>query len=575
MHILPDTPLASPTPSRPVSSGSSAVDDLPGHQRIAAGYTESGGAKRTSRSKTSYVCARPARPIDSKLHLRPKVLLQLHQLIPSQRPKPTYELVPFSLLPPRSTRRLAQTFNTRERLGPHDLLVVKAQAYGSADEETPPDDDWASSEVVGVISPAKGDKSTEICMDDGSSRWEVTDMPNGGFEFSTTDDHGLMLKARWVLKPAHSRRVSSMSASSPLTSTFPSGQDDKKYTFSTISLNSRRHPIIATMTRSRIDVMDSYTMPSAASPHTPALTPASDVESFISNEQVPITTDDALRRLILVTGSWIASQSSNTVQSSSHSTETSSILRTCNSRSSSPTSTIDDNRRTLPRLLRTGRERLPRSTSFTESSPTPVSLQGTMNTSPKQIKTRSRRANSTGTANLSTSGSMRKRYGLAFEGEALPETEEERLVKRSIELLRIKELALPPTIERLSSETTVIAVPPRIVIPTPSETSPAPLLSPPLLSPPTPDPERSRKAQSAYEPVKTAGLWDSGVTERPGLKSRPTSMSVILEKKKKQDRKQSKDKLKVDASDYGSLKKRGSLAKFKSSLKSLFRREKP
>jgi hypothetical protein len=169
---------------------------------------------------------------------------------------------------------------------------------------------------------------------------------------------------------------------------------------------------------------------------------------------------------------------------------------------------------------------------------------------------------------------MRKRYGLAFEGEALPETEEERLVKRSIELLRIKELALPPTIERLSSETTVIAVPPRIVIPTPSETSPAPLLSPPLLSPPTPDPERSRKAQSAYEPVKTAGLWDSGVTERPGLKSRPTSMSVILEKKKKQDRKQSKDKLKIDASDYGSLKKRGSLAKFKSSLKSLFRREK-
>jgi hypothetical protein len=169
MHILPDTPLASPTPSRPVSSGSSAVDDLPGHQRIAAGYTESGGAKRTSRSKTSYVCARPARPIDSKLHLRPKVLLQLHQLIPSQRPKPTYELVPFSLLPPRSTRRLAQTFNTRERLGPHDLLVVKAQAYGSADEETPPDDDWASSEVVGVISPAKGDKSTEICID-GRSR---------------------------------------------------------------------------------------------------------------------------------------------------------------------------------------------------------------------------------------------------------------------------------------------------------------------------------------------------------------------------------------------------------------------
>jgi hypothetical protein len=454
------------------------------------------------------------------------------------------------------------------------LLVVKAQVYASADEETQSDGDWASREVVGVITPAKGDKRTEICMDDGSSRWEVTDMPNGGFEFNTMDDHGLTLKARWVLKPAHSRRVSSMSASSPLTSTFPSGQDDKKYTFSTMSDSSRRHPIIATMTRSRIDVMDSYTIPSATSLHTPALTPASDVESFISNHQVPITTDDALRRLILVTGSWIASQSFNAIHSSSHSTETSSILRACNSRSSSPASTIDDNRRSLPRLLRSGRDRLPRSTSFTEPSPTPVSTQGTMNISPKQMKSRSRRANSTGTANLSTSGSMRRRYGLAFEGEALPETEEERQVKRSIELLRIKELALPPTMERLSSETTVTVVPPPIVVPTSSETLPAPLLSSPVLSSPNPEAERSRKTQSAYEPVKTAGLWDSGVTERPGLKSRPTSMSVILDKKKKQDRKQSKDKLKADASDYGSIKKRHSFARFKSSLKGLFRREK-
>ncbi|KAH4131094.1 hypothetical protein HBI24_020170 [Parastagonospora nodorum] len=525
INRLPDTPLASPTFSRPVSSGSNAsADPRPGHVRIASGCTES-LKKRNPRPRTSYVCARPVRPTDSKLHLRPKVLLQLHQLIPSQRPKPTYELIPFSLLPPRSTRRLARTFNTSARLGPHDLLVVKAEPYGSVEGTQSEHDHWNEREVVGVICPAKGDKNTEICMDDGSSRWDVSDLPNGGFEFNTTDDHGLPLKARWVLKPAHSRRVSSTSAYSQHSQTLPQGQEDKKYTFSTISDNSRRHPIIATLTRSRIDVMDSYTIPPTSLP-TPALTPASDVESFISSEQAPIVTNDTLRRLILVTGSWIASQNATTTQSSSFCAETASLFSASHSRSTSPTSTIG----------RPSGKRLPRSASFTEPSVAP-------NSSPKQ-KPHSRRANSTGTANMS--GSMRQRYGLAFEGETLCETEEERQNKRSVELLRIRELALPPTIEL------------------------------PSVEPPT---ERSRKTQSAFEPLKTAGLWDSGVAEeRPGrLKPRPTSLSVILDKQKRQDRKRerSKDKsLRVESSDYGSLIKRRDWARIKSSLRGLFKRDK-
>ena len=602
------TPSVTPSPSRPTSSGSSAAAvEKP--------------KKRAARSRTSYICARPPKPVDclsTKLHLRPKVLLQLHQIIPSQRPKPTYEIIPFSLLPPRSTRRLARTFNTRERLGPNDLLVVKAETYGSHDGETKSDDDsWGSREVVGVICPAKSDKeTTEICMDDGMSRWEVTDMPNGGFEFNATDEHGLTLKARWVLKPAHSRRVSGMSASSQLSPTFPPGHDEKKYTFSTISANSRRHPIIATMTRGRIDIMDSYSMPSATSPPTPgslmqspALTPGSiDMDSFISNDQLPVHTNDALRRFILVTAVWVASQnfcsSSTANQPSTPSLEISNTFRISNSRtvsmsfldsprSASPASTVDnENHRSFPRLLRTGMERLPRSTSFTESSPSPVSTKAPPSASPRQ-KTRSRRANSTGNANLhSMSGSMRRRYGLAFEDQALPESEEERQTKRSVELLRIKELALPTTIERTSSESptrdttrrsTGATVPSPIAIPPASNITP-PILSPSLLSPPLPDPDRARKTQSAYNPITTAGLWDSGVTERPGFKSRPTSMFVLNEKKKKQDRKRERSKSKEDKKyerdrlkddkDYVSLKKHGDWHKFKTSLRGLFRREK-
>jgi hypothetical protein len=186
------------------------------------------------------------------------------------------------------------------------------------------------------------------------------------------------------------------------------------------------------------------------------------------------------------------------------------------------------------------------------------------------------------------SGSMRKRYGFAFENQALPESEEERQVKRSVEILRIKELALP-TPERSSSEApsaepasrpTVVAIPPPIIIPPASPTSPTPLLSAPLLSPPPQDSERSRKTQSAYNPITTAGLWDSGVSERVGLKSRPTSLTVILDKQKKQDRKRERSKTKEDRKmdkdsvDGVGVKKQRDWARFKKGVRELFRREK-
>jgi hypothetical protein len=173
---------------------------------------------------------------------------------------------------------------------------------------------------------------------------------------------------------------------------------------------------------------------------------------------------------------------------------------------------------------------------------------------------------------------MRKRYGFAFQNQALPESEEERQVKRSGEILRIKELALPIS-ERSSSEEpaaeptplpTIVAIPPPISIPQTSPTSPTPLLSPPLLSPDPKDPERSRKTQSAYNPITTAGLWDSGVSERVGLKSRPTSLSVILDKQKKQDRKRERSKTKEDRK----LDKEGEWHRFKRGVRDLFRREK-
>ncbi|KAF2707017.1 hypothetical protein K504DRAFT_535583 [Pleomassaria siparia CBS 279.74] len=545
---LPMKPDHEPHPSHSASRRASS--------RSLASNKEDKPKKRAPRPKTTYNLAQPPTANRPKLHIRPKVLLQLHQQVPSRRPKPVYEVIPFSLLAPRSTRRLARTFysKTRDKLCPSDLLVVKAEEYGAKDDDGKTDDErWGSRDVVGIICPAKDEKGTsvrtEVLMNDGTC-WEVTNLPNGGYEFGCTDEHGLSLKCRWVPKISPSRRTSNPS----------SGTENKKFNFSTISAGSRRHPVIATMTRTNIDVLDSYTMPSATSPPTPGYAPSGpetplatpssvSAASFLDfpPDRPTVKTDDTLRRFIVLSGIWVAFSEGWSLYSSLAKTTGPSPLVTSatfrqsctprtmsfvdSPRSVSPASTIDESRRTLPRLFKTGTQKLHRNSSFNTTS-SPVSTQTSPASSPR-IKTRGRRSNSTGNVDLNLrTGSNRKRFGLALEDQALPETEEERQIKRSVELLRIKELVLPSS----PSEPKAPNAQPIEILETHAED----LRSSSPLSVYT----RAAKTQSAFEPVTTAGLWDSGVTDRPGLKTRPTSLVILNGKKEKAKRKQEKFKSK-------------------------------
>ncbi|KAJ4381812.1 hypothetical protein N0V86_003177 [Didymella sp. IMI 355093] len=569
---------------------------------------------------------RPPPPVHprSKLHLRPKVQLQLHQVQASQRPKPVYEVIPFSLLAPRSTRRLARAFNTRERLGHNDLLIVKAAAYDHTDDEHKSDDErWGSREVIGVICPGKTERGqvvshTDICMDDGTSRWEVTPMSNGGYEFNSLDEHGLALKARWVNKLPNSKRISAQSITAQPSPGLLPTKDDAKWNFSTISASSRRHPVIASMTRTRIDVHDSYVMPAATQPPTPnaqvppspSLTPASiDAASFFDAiDRFPIKTEEALRRFIVVSGIWVSSLQENYEQVSSplcpsfnHSgnirppvCRTVSMSFLDSPRSASPTS-MDENEKSIPKLLRNTSQKLNRHASLsTEPPASPMSAK--IAPSSPAIKTRSRRANSTGTHNLySMTGSLKKRYGTPARVETLPETEEDKENKRSEEILRLKQLALPTSIEVSPAEPPAMGAappPPVLVIPTPTVIRPStdgpssPMLLP---SPQLLESDRTRKTQSAFNPITTAGMWDSGVADGPGLKRRPTSMFVMNERKRKEEKKRGRSEGRTkrqerDALDRSTSKEdlkkgnkdkdcTGMRQKLKNSLKGMFGRK--
>jgi hypothetical protein len=79
-------------------------------------------------------------------------------------------------------------------------------------------------------------------------------------------------------------------------------------------------------------------------------------------------------------------------------------------------------------------------------------------------------------------------------------------------------------------------------------------------------------------------MWDSGVTEGPGIKRRPTSMFVSNEKKRKQEKKSERSKSKdskrkqsEQGSDKGyavKSKKKADWCKIKLRLKEIFKRDK-
>jgi hypothetical protein len=281
--------------------------------------------RRRDRPKTSFHLAHPP-PVTKqkqKLRIRPRLLLQLQQLSEAARPTPALDVLPSTIFAPRLASRFPRAFKGKDSLGTNDLIVVTSEFYESS--RVFPEDDksdtseeeahWDHREVVGTICQlpkvdggARG--KVEISFNQGSS-WEATPLINGSYEFVSKDKNGLQTIARWVPRSKARRRTSTLAPSLGSNT-----DDDKKFTFSLVNPNTRRHPVIAAMNRTSIDVADRYppSAPSTStSPSSPTLSPSS-VRSYNTSyfealdlpEQAMVQTDDHLRTLIVVTGVWVA-----------------------------------------------------------------------------------------------------------------------------------------------------------------------------------------------------------------------------------------------------------------------------
>lgn len=272
--------------------------------------------KKSSRPKTSYQFAHPASHARHKrLRLRPKLLLQVQQVSQTLRPLPIIDVLPSTMYLPRLARKFPALFRRKNGLCPYDVIIVTSELYERTRAGTPEkhasseDDDEDQREVVATVcqmlqEDARLKGKAEICLNFGPV-WEATPLSSGSYEFVAHTDEGVRVM-RWALRGGKNRR-----GPAPLGT--QARDDTKRFTFSVIDPNTRRHPVIASMTKNQLEVHDEYSAAVARSttgPTTPSsgmsvVSDMSDTEAPIDTNDV-VTLDDELRTLIIVTGIWVA-----------------------------------------------------------------------------------------------------------------------------------------------------------------------------------------------------------------------------------------------------------------------------
>ena len=297
--------------------------DSPGHDlRVGSRQSSSGLGRRekTKRPRTTYNIARPppSGGTVSKIPLRPKVLLQLQKVAPNIRSVPAFEVLSAAAFAFKTGRTISSLCRGRTRIRPEDLIVLQDQDYPSNIASPIEPKKRNSQHIVGVICRRKGEGKgssphTEICLEDGTM-WEASAMSNGGYEFVSHQEHGLISTSRWVRKQS---AILNNKSSAPSANTAEQKLEDRAFIFTKITPNMRQHPIVGSISRAKLDVYQHYNVPQvpsvdripgSARPARPSRYSSS--TSFGDLEDVggspPIVTESSLHDLILVSGIWVA-----------------------------------------------------------------------------------------------------------------------------------------------------------------------------------------------------------------------------------------------------------------------------
>ncbi|KAI0469113.1 hypothetical protein F4859DRAFT_149424 [Xylaria cf. heliscus] len=218
--------------------------------------------------QTTYVLAHPPPTLRTKqkiIHVRPNLVLQIQQVTPGLRPRPTIDVYPSfagagSIMAPL-LGRVPRIAGIKRELSGQDIMLVRSEDYASqvsGSESDCEEDGIMARDLLAVLSPSKTEDKAEIVMAEGMV-WVASTRSLGNsysYEFTSVVPNGTTITARWVRKQV-------ISSSLPGTPTSPNPSkpqfSDTKFTFSFIDHNYRRHPILAILTSTSLTINETYT----------------------------------------------------------------------------------------------------------------------------------------------------------------------------------------------------------------------------------------------------------------------------------------------------------------------------
>ena len=260
------------------------------------------GSSRGSRKTTTLALAYPAPRFAGKKRVlqkvSPKLFLQLQEVSLNKRPRPVIDVFPSSriagpVIAPRLAKRFPRLFGPKGELGSADVVLMRSEDYDTVSEDIDSEEEEGRLEQrqpVAVLSPVKKSDRTEIVLDDGSV-WVAQPLPTGSFDFVRTDEHGNTTTARWARRPVSKTSPAPAPALPDVATragrTSPSELGGVKYTFSIINPETRRHPVMATLTPQFLDIQETYTSVSTSSGRYPPCRPLGRSVSISLAQQLP------------------------------------------------------------------------------------------------------------------------------------------------------------------------------------------------------------------------------------------------------------------------------------------------
>ncbi|KAK0617296.1 hypothetical protein B0T14DRAFT_498344 [Immersiella caudata] len=194
----------------------------------------------------------------------PRLLLQLQKVSEDGRSRPVLEVFPASrvagpVIAPRLAKRFPGIFGVKRHLGFDDIVLVRRDDDDSFSEtESEGDESLEKRRLLAVYSPLKHSEEAEIVLEDGSL-WVAKPRANGSYDFLHVDEHGVPTTVRWARRSTTpTADTIPTEAASPATSSLTT-PSQTRFTFSIINPLTRRHPVMATLTQSTLEIQDTYT----------------------------------------------------------------------------------------------------------------------------------------------------------------------------------------------------------------------------------------------------------------------------------------------------------------------------